>query len=94
MRMMMTKEEKPQCAGLVLVRFQSRDAAARALERIPETKVRTVNITSDRVSAQTEDLARGLVFVRGIGGDCVTQTPLRHTIRNKLGVVWCEGCWK
>ncbi|CAN0177482.1 unnamed protein product, partial [Hapterophycus canaliculatus] len=39
MRMMMTKEEKPQCAGLVLVRFQSRDAAARALERIPEVKM-------------------------------------------------------
>lgn len=37
---MMTKEEKPQCAGLVLVRFQTRDDAVRALERIPETKVR------------------------------------------------------
>lgn len=40
MRVMMTKDKEPKCAGLALVRFQNRDHAARALERLPETKVR------------------------------------------------------
>ncbi|CAN0052207.1 unnamed protein product, partial [Ectocarpus sp. 12 AP-2014] len=39
LRVMMTKDEEPKCAGLALVRFQNRDHAARALERLPETKM-------------------------------------------------------
>ena len=40
MRVLMTKDDEPKCAGLALVRFKEREGAARALENLPEHKAR------------------------------------------------------
>ncbi|CAM9694148.1 unnamed protein product, partial [Ectocarpus sp. 6 AP-2014] len=81
MRVMMTKDEEPKCAGLALVRFQNRDHAARALERLPEIKMDQQLLTA-RPSGNPNTL-----FIGGLNRAWKKETVLKEFEKEVDGIV-------
>ncbi|CAM9663080.1 unnamed protein product, partial [Ectocarpus fasciculatus] len=81
MRVMMTKDEEPKCAGLALVRFQHRDHAARALERLPETKME-----SNKLEARPSSNANTL-FIGNLNKTWTKDLVLKEFEKEVEGIV-------